>query len=740
MSIVVRKRPGLLFPCLIAALALSVACGSRGGGQSSAIPAARTSHLAKLDSAKLTGENQTGLTAHSDQTIDLSRPQRPCRPDSTPSAVGPGLVKILYGDGQSAVAGGMPPLPLAVEGTSDSIITFISSDCGVELFPQSVRTNRNWGARVMVRMPDTPFATFTVTATSSAGGSATFTLHTGPRLLRMFGNSSGPNGAVAADGTVVTVGQPHDIGNVGDPDSVGGIINPDGTFRTHYGSILKRLNAPDYPRGKDALGVAVNIGPDQRIYTHGPIADSNFLVGLKSDLTIDHITDYGAYAGVGLVNGNWCVDARGHLYSQISSSQLAHIDPDGNLLGTVYFLRDSDQPPGGIGVNAAGNIVIAAGRGSPISYSLDEYNLSGDLVGRHPLPYGTSSPRMRQDANGNFLVLSLSTVSSYDQSYNLRFSFDSRRFDYLAGGDANDHVYLISGLGEVRKFDRTGELMWVTGSSPAAQFPRISVFINPFRYGDVTGIAIDPANSLVYVTATFGGLIFQHEEYKSSFGGSGQGMALSPAHELYKVGFDVNSRTSSLYVLDSTGQSLRTVTVPGTAMGGGIAIDASGKKYIGDSLNHEVHILGANDVEEGVLPFQLPAGYSFHQPPEGGVDFDCTAGVSTSPDGNLVVFDSCVVSQNTWVSWVAKMSLSGTVLWSKLVTTGSLVRNVAVDAAGRVWVLQDSSLQTWSSEGNAIGTLDMTYSAPGARFLGLAAAGNEVYFYLRGTVYVVSGD
>ncbi len=140
-------------------------------------------------------------------------------------------VVITSGDAQVGVGGMLLSNPLYVTvqdsngaPVAGSAVSF-SSSAGVDLLPSAVTTSNTGIAAAWVRLPAQSNAKFTVQASASTGGSATFNLSTAAKLAASFGDATTGCGAVAGDGTYYSAINQFTTGSPA-------IFNADGSLRS----------------------------------------------------------------------------------------------------------------------------------------------------------------------------------------------------------------------------------------------------------------------------------------------------------------------------------------------------------------------------------------------------------------------------------------------------------------------------------------------------------------------------
>jgi hypothetical protein len=341
---------------------------------------------------------------------------------------------------------------------------------------------------------------------------------------------------------------------------------------------------------------------------------------------------------------------------------------------------------------------------------------------------------MVQDSQGRFVVYDRSSVSTWDQQGNLVQTITSSNGvfvnGFFAGIDSTNNVYLSYGSG-ITKFDASGNLLWWTAvpDQVPVGMPQ-PIFVSPL--GDApTSIGISPSG-VIYVDD--GGTVkhFLNGVYGGSFAGAGPSMAIDSSGQLYFASTDYNTGTSSIAVLDQFGNSVRNSIVPQIGKTSGITVDSSDNKYVVDLIGPKIHRLDANDQYIGSTSVNLPVGQSFD-----------SGRVALAPDGTWIVYFSSLLpaGSKTPASFVKKLNVDGTEVWSISLISDSRVRNLTVDSQGTIYLLRGSQLDVWNSGGNPIGRVDLVYPAGnnGADLLGMTSVQDKVYFYFAGKIYLVSG-
>jgi hypothetical protein len=208
-------------------------------------------------------------------------------------------------------------------------------------------------------------------------------------------------------------------------------------------------------------------------------------------------------------------------------------------------------------------------------------------------------------------------------------------------------------------------------------------------------------------------------------------MSLDSSRALDFPVYDFNSQTSSVAVTDLTGKLLRTIAVPGFGKASGIAIDGNDNKYLMDVANGAVVVLDSADKYARTLKLNVPQGQTFD-----------AGGIASAPDGTLVLNISSLlnVGSTTPASYVKKIHLDGTELWSTSITSDfSRVHSVTVDDLGRIYVLRGLALEIWNGNGNKTGWIDLaTHGNDGVELIGLSSLHDQLNMYQGGRVFVLS--
>jgi streptogramin lyase len=633
----------------------------------------------------------------------------------------PTQVVVVSGDRQSTFAGGSLLLPVhfAVRdnrGKPVAALLTLTSSPGVRMLAQPANGPVT-DLQAMVALPDIAFSQFTITATASTGGTAQATAFSGPHLLQVFGNASGLNGAVAADGTYYSLGS----GGTINANSGGAAFGPDGTLTTFLGSPSKKLNVPDPGALWGSFGNSVLITPDQSIYFNNGVG---YLCRLNNSLDLVSFTPVN-------LPGLFAVANSGDIYSYDRINTVSIYDSQGSLKSKVTLPLTGTVLS--IVANATGNIVFLTFDG--VANSLEEFTTAGKSVRIMPLALSYPAENMVQDSQGRYVVYDRSSVSTWDPQGNLVQAITSSNGvfgnGFFAGMDSTNNVYLSYGSG-ITKFDSSGNLVWWTALPDQVPLGMpLPIFVSPL--GDApTSIGASPSGD-VYVED--GGTVkyFLNGVYGGSFASAGRSMALDSGGQLYFATTDYNTGTSSIAVLDEFGNPVRSSIFPQIGKTSGITVDSADNKYVVDLSGPKIHHLDANDQYIGSTPVNLPVGQSFD-----------SGRVALAPDGTWIVYFSSLLpaGSQTPSSFVKKLNPDGTEVWSVSLISDSRVRNLAVDSQGTIYLLRGSQLDVWNSAGDPIGRVDLVYPAGnhGADLLGMTSVQDNVYFYFAGKLYVVSGS
>ena len=350
--------------------------------------------------------------------------------------------------------------------------------------------------------------------------------------------------------------------------------------------------------------------------------------------------------------------------------------------------------------------------------------------------YGPS--RMVQDPQGRFVIAVFHDVYAFDQQYNQVMhiqSGDAAFGSYLRGMDSDSNLYMVESGNytfELVKYDRNGTRLWSTGSFPADD-PN-TVYPSPFLMQRTPSVVSDPVTGNVLILNWGWVTVYANGVYRGTFQAPANvSMSLDSGRELYFPVYDYNSQTSSVTVTDLTGKLLRTIAVPGFGKASGIAIDSKDNKYLMDVANTAVLMLDASDNYTGSLKLNVPQGQTFD-----------TGGIAWAPDGTLVLNLSSLLDVGSTIpaSYVKKINLDGTEVWSTSITSDwSRVHNVAVDNAGRIYVLRGLALEIWDGNDKKTGGVDLAISGnDGVDLIGLSTWNDQLYLYQGGRVFVLSSQ
>lgn len=661
-------------------------------------------------------------------------------PPPPPPPPGPTTVTIVEGDQQSTFAGGMllVPLHVSVKRSDGSVpnpakVAF-SVPSGVQLTPSQLTVGPKGDARTLVYLPATPNSEFDIVATADTGGAATFHEFTGPRIVHVFGNASVLNGAVAADGTFLAMGQGTGINENCSP----AVFAPDGTLRAFLGSPLQKPNIPD-PNvlgwNGSAFGSPTVTGRDGMIYFNtGPGIEV-----LNTNLDLVRFIDPVFANSTVEPEDLFAVDKSGNVYAVSSTNSdqptVQILGQDGKTLKSLAVSLPGGTSAIGIGVNDAGNIVLLVSDGSA-NNSLREFDSTGNLVRTATLTFSYGPSRMVQDPQGRFVIAVFHDVYVFDQQYNQVMHIQSGDAGFgsdLRGMDSASNVYMVESGNytfQLVKYDSNGNRLWSTGAYPTDD-PK-TVYPSPFLIQSSPSVVSDPTTNDVLIL--HGGWVFIYANgiYQSTFRAPANvSMSLDSSGELYFPVYDYNSGTSSVTVTDQTGKLLRTIAVPGFGKASGIAIDPNDNKYLMDVANSAVLVLDPSDTYVGTLKLNVPQGQTFD-----------AGGIAWAPDGTLVLNVSSLLNVGSTIpaSYVKKVRLDGTELWSTSITSDwSRVHNVAVDNLGRIYVLRGLAFEVWDGNGNKTGEMDLgIFGNDGVDLVGLSSWNNQLFMYQGGRVFVLS--
>lgn len=661
-------------------------------------------------------------------------------PPPPPPPPGPTTVTIVEGDQQSTFAGGMllVPLHVSVKRADGSVpnsatVTF-SVPSGVQLTPTQPTVGPKGDARTLVYLPATPNSEFDIVATADTGGAATFHEFTGLQIVHVFGNASVLNGAAAADGTFLAMGQGTGINENCSP----AVFAPDGTLRTLLGSPLPEPNIPDpgvLSWNGNAFGSPVVTGRDGMIYFNsGPGIEV-----LNTNLDLVRFIDPVFANSTVEPEDLFAVDKAGNVYAVSSTNSdqptIQMLGPNGKILKSPSVSLPVGTSAIGIGVNDAENTVLLVSDGSA-NNSLREFDSSGNLVKTATLTFSRGPSKMVQDPQGRFVIAVFHDVYVFDQQYNQVMHIQSADAAFgsdLRGMDSNSNLYMVESgefSFELVKYDSSGNRLWSTGSYPADD-PN-SVYPSPFLIQRTPAVVSDPVTNNVLILNDGWVSIYANGIFQDMFQAPANvSMSLDSSRELYFPVYDNNSETSSITVTDLTGKLLRTIAVPGFGKASGIAIDPNDSKYLMDVDSAAVLVLDPSDSYVGTLKLNVPKGQTFD-----------AGGIAWAPDGTLVLNVSSLLDVGSTIpaSYVKKIHLDGTELWSTSITSDfSRVHNVAVDSQGRIYVLRGLGLEIWNGNGNKTGGVDLGVSGnDGVDLIGLSSWNGQVYMYQGGRVFVLS--
>jgi hypothetical protein len=649
----------------------------------------------------------------------------------------PTTVTIVEGDQQSTFAGGMllVPLHVSVKRPDGSIpasatVTF-SAPAGVRLMPTQLTPGPKGDARTMVYLPAMPNSEFDVSATASAGGTATFHEFTGPRIVQVFGNASALNGAVTPDGTFLAMGQ----GAGTNEECSAAVFASDGALKALLGSPLQKLNLPDpavLGWNGSAFGSPIVTGRDGMIYFNtGPGIE---VLGSNLDLVrfIDPV--FANRTGTVGPEDLFAVDKAGNVFAVSSNSgqpTIQILGPDGKILRSLSVSLPVGTTAIGIGLTDTGNAVLLASDGFG-NNSLREFDSNGNLVKSAALTFSYAPTRMTQDPQGRFVISSRGVVQVFDQQYNVVTQIQSADPAFgvdLRGMDSNSNVYMGEYIFQLAKYDMKGNKLWSTGVSPADD--PSTVYPSPFVVQNTPALAVDPVTGNVLILNGGWVVVYSNGVYQGTFRAPANvSMSINAKRELYFPVYDFNSETSSITVTDLLGNVLRTITVPGFGKASGIAMDPSDNKYLIDVANSDVLTLDASDSYVGSVKLNVPVGQSFD-----------AGGIAWAPDGTLVLNLSSLlaVGSTTPSSYVKKINLDGTEVFSTSITSDwSRVHNVAVDNQGTIYILRGLGLEVWDANGTKTGAVDLgTSGNDGVSLIGLGTSNNQLYMYEGGRVFVL---
>ena len=656
----------------------------------------------------------------------MYRPERSRR--DTPSS--PFMDHGFYWQ-QSTFPGAMPLQPLAVtvqdanQKAVAGVTVQFTADPGVQILPTTAVSGPAGLARALVSVPAVPFSRFDITATSSAGATL-FTVFTGPRLVRVFGDLSVGRGVVMADGTFLSGVDPF-------------MIRPDGTSM--------RLGVAH--GGIGLYGGSIVLGPDQTVYDSS-LSPGAYLV-MDSHLNPLRFLDMGAMYPRQSFGGS-CADAQGNLYGP-GFGELDIISPSGLVtVGDLYgnFLTQPFSQALGCTINSLGNLVEfwSTSANGP---EFEEHDATGKVVLVQPI--AVSHPySMAVGPQGRYAIYNGDSVYVFDQQYNL-----VRRIQPLdpsqwldspqgrVGMDAEDNFYLWlqqdasqSGPWYLSRWDAQGHLLWTLA--------------NHGPYGDM---AVEPSTGTLVVRSGKQNSSFVDGVYVGSspvppppplLASPGYGLAINSKGERYTLTFDLygtcqapNFAHIGICVYDNSGKILRTIPLPQVTSPSTITIDAQDRKYVVDKATGSIHVLDASDQYVGVIPVDLPSGM-----------FPLAAGkVALFPDGTLLVF----ISGNAATAFpnpdcIKRIRPDGSEIWS--VNTGNgyyvvppappgRVLNVAVDDLGLVYLYHGTSIEVWTPYGAILGRADFAIPYSGGQVpFPMTSFGSEVYFGVGGRIYEVS--
>lgn len=389
-------------------------------------------------------------------------------PPSSPST--PTMI-VVSGDQQYTYAGGSLLYPLEVEVTlgnagAGSLQVTFSSSSGVQIYPAQTTTGPTGYARALVQLPDVSFSSFTISASVNGGNTVTFTEFTGPRLVQVFGDADGINGAVAGNGTFYAQGSgAQPISGPG-----GTVFAPDGTVNAYLGSILHKINLPDPGTISEggSENIATAVSPNQNVYFYDPLLV--YVIVLDPQLNIVNFLDMGARnpnAGLFDFDSFFAIAPNGNLYWNTGQSAVSIYDPTGAKIGEVVTQPGSVTSVFGLVATQTNNFVLLLPDSTGTGSLLNEFNVQTGLIHSLPLPYSVGLAR---DSAGNYAVLedaSGPVVARYDEQYNLLTLVTLNTTTQLSGGfyvDDSNNSYFTNG-GAVYKFDSSGNISWVTGAA-----------------------------------------------------------------------------------------------------------------------------------------------------------------------------------------------------------------------------------------------------------------------------------
>jgi len=637
---------------------------------------------------------------------------------STPNPASgvPAIIEVAVGDHQTGFPGETLPIPIDMKlvdalnvGVPNQVLTFSVSGSGGEVLPKSVTTNNIGHARVLVRLPDTPFNTVTITAQCcELLGTATAT--TGPRLVSTFGNVSTAHGWVRPDGSYIGLSRSWDL----DPQMGFDFFNPDGSVAGRLGPLQGTMGAPGFYDNLQSVLVAPNGKTYLRSFANTYSAyglNYEYIAVLDDTLSLVQFIDLAAELDPNLVSkGPMAVDNSGNIYlaevpcslSQPDCSNFVFkVSPSSALLGRITV----GSPIVALAINSSQNLVAFVN--DPVTgVEFREYSSSGDIVKVVPAPRLSETTTLTRDALGNYMVLGNSEIEVLDEDYNLLRSVPfsgpvAPSSQVLSGIDAVGNFYInMNGQAALAKYDPSGKLIGITAWNAVydCQGCPVPAYLN--QLWKPTGLGFAPLTGDLYIADQGGSMgaamvRYTNRQFSARIDylqntslqdASPSDVAVDALQELY-----VTDRSrKEIHVFDLSGNELRILEGPQIGSPGSIAIDSTDTKYVLDFSNNSIHVLDQSDQVVRTISIAVPSGYG----PSSN-----WGSVRMTPGGTLAICLSLGLNQG----FCKELAVDGSELFSTDYGPAGLEPHaMVVDSKGNMFVAGFKQMQVLDRTGKLL--------------------------------------
>ena len=325
----------------------------------------------------------------------------------------------------------------------------------------------------------------------------------------------------------------------------------------------------------------------------------------------------------------------------------------------------------------------------------------------------------------------------YDLSTQINSRYPLQDNTHCAAVDASGNVYVATD-NCIRKISSSGNITTLAGLAGSNGYVNdtgvTAQFHNPW------GICVD-LNGNVFVTERDGRVIRKITPagvvttLAGSWGGYGSTDGIGQNARFYTLGQITVDASGALYVAEWESGYIRKITQDGsvTTVGQtaqnleGIAVDGSGNIYATALNGQRIMKVVPNGTPAGIVTTLAGNGTASHLDGNGAAaTFYTPRGITAGADGNLYVTEDDG-------AMIRKITQSGDV--TTIGRTGSLVYNLAVDAAGSLYAPGNSSVMGVGGRMVRKGTRSTSTSPGIAVFSGSLGAGVQT-----GTVQTVSWD